>query len=64
MRRTFRSEVLHRVRGARWYLIGAPSRRLVVLVRSGRVRAVGVADSRVTRGRAAQARFLRAWPLG
>ena len=29
----------------------------------GRVRAVGVADTRLTRGRAAQARFLRAWPL-
>jgi hypothetical protein len=63
LRRTFRTERLHRIGAARWYMIGAPPRRLVFLVRSGSVRAVGIADKRLTRGRDAQARFLRAWPL-
>jgi hypothetical protein len=63
VRRTFHGERLHRIRGVRWYVVGASPRRLVFLIKSGRVRAVGVADKRLTRGRAAQARFLRAWPL-
>ena len=64
LRRTFRTERPHRIRGTRWYMVGTSSRRLVFLVRSGRVRALGVADTPLTRGRDAQARFLRAWPLG
>ncbi len=64
LRRTSRTERLHRIRGTRWYMVGTSSRRLVFRVTSGRVRAVGVADKRLTAGRDARVRFLRAWPLG
>ena len=51
--------------GRNTWLVGTGKNvRLLVQMRGGKVRAVGIANKRLTRGRTAQRRFLRAWRLG
>jgi len=64
MRRRLRGERRYVVGRTAWFFADAERVRLIYSVRNGRVREVGIADLRVTRGRAAQKRFLRAWQLG
>ena len=61
-----------RMKGARrirvgrntWLVGPGKNVRLLVQIRGGKVRTVGIANKRLTRGRVAQRRFLRAWRLG
>jgi hypothetical protein len=56
----------HRYRvGRNTWLVGAGKQvRLLVQLRGGKVRAVGIANKRLSRGRAGERRLLRAWKLG
>jgi len=63
-RRRLRGARRHRVGRNTWYVASGKETRLLVQVRRRRVRAVGVASKRLSRGRAGARRFLRAWELG
>ena len=61
-----------RMKGARririgrnvWHVKGGRNVRLLVQVRRGRVRSVGIANKRLSRGRKGAKRFLRCWAIG
>jgi hypothetical protein len=59
MRRRVRGERRFRVGRNTWYLVRGKRATIVYRTQRGRVRAVGIADRRLTRGRRAARRFLR-----
>jgi hypothetical protein len=61
LRRAVRGLSAHRVGANRWYLARGRLSRLVFKVRRGRVREIGVASLRMTRGRRGARRFLRSF---
>jgi hypothetical protein len=63
LRRELRGESRLRVGRNVWYLASGKQARLLYKTRAGRVLEVGIGDRRLTRSRAAQRRFLRAWEI-
>jgi hypothetical protein len=61
LRKRLRGERRVKVGKNTWYVARAKGVRVVFKTRGGTVREVGIADSRLTRGRAASRRFLRGW---
>ena len=63
LRRRVRGERRVRSAGHAWYVVRGRGTRAVYKTRSGRVREVGIAEPRLTRGRGMSRRFLGGWPL-
>jgi hypothetical protein len=63
LRRRLKGERRLRIGANTWYVANGRKARLVFTTRAGKIRAVGLAAQPLTKGRAAQRRFLRAWQL-
>ena len=63
LRRRLRGERRFRVGRNTWFLVRGRATTSTYKTRGGKVRAVGIADRRLTRGGRASRRFLRSWEL-
>ena len=63
MRRRLRTAVTQRIGRNVWYVVRGKAVDSLVSAQGGRVRAIGIGDGRLTKGKRALKRFLRAWEL-